>query len=81
LRSPAHWREIRSAYFVIAAQIAGSERRPVFSVASAILRPRPSPPMTFSLGTKTSSRRVTEFSMPRSPMKLLRVSTLTPSAS
>jgi hypothetical protein len=37
--------------------------------------------MTFSAGTKTSSRRVTEFSMPRSPMKLLRASTLTPSAS
>ena len=30
--------------------IAGSDSRPVFSVVSAILRPWPSPPITFSAG-------------------------------
>jgi hypothetical protein len=54
-RSAAHSREIFSAYFVVAAQIAGSDRRPVFSVARAIFRPLPIPPTTASFGTKTSS--------------------------
>ena len=45
----------------------------------AILRPMPSLAITFSLGTNTLSRRVTEFSMPRRPMKALRLSTVTPS--
>ena len=80
-RSAAHSRAIFSACFVVAAQIAGSDRRPVFSVARAIFRPLPSPPMTFSAGTRTSSKRVTEFSIPRRPMNALRASTVTPSAS
>ena len=54
LRSAAHSRAIFSEYFADAAQIAGSERRPVLSVESAILRPLPTPPITFSAGTKTS---------------------------
>ena len=37
-RSPAHSRAIFSAYLVVAAQIAGSDSRPVFSVDSAILQ-------------------------------------------
>ena len=53
----------------------------MLSVVSAILRPLPSPPITFSLGTKTSSKRVTEFSMPRRPMNSLRCSTVMPSRS
>ena len=55
LRSADHSRAIFSEYFVADRQIAGSDRRPVLSVVSAIFRPLPSPPMTFSLGTKTSS--------------------------
>ena len=80
-RSPAHSRAIFSACFADAAQIAGSDRRPVFSVASAILRPLPTPPTTASLGTKTSSKVVSEFSIPRRPMNALRVRTVMPSAS
>jgi len=64
-----------------ATHIAGSDRRPVFSVVSAIFRPRPSPLSTFSAGTKTSWKRVTEFSMPRSPMNALRFSTVMPGES
>ena len=37
--------------------------------------------ITFSLGTKTPSSRVTEFSIPRSPMNALRCSTVTPGES
>jgi len=69
------------AYFVDAAAIAGSERRPVFRVARASLRPLPMPPTTFSRGMKTSRKEVTEFSMPRRPMKALRVSTVIPGES
>ena len=36
-------------------------------------------PIRFSSGTKTSSSRVTEFSIPRRPMNWLRCSTVTPS--
>ncbi len=60
--------------------IAGSESRPVLSVVSAIFRPRPSPPITFSAGTNTSWKRVTLFSRPRRPMNALRRSTVMPSA-
>ena len=72
---------IFSACFVEAAAIAGSERRPVLSVASAILRPFPSPPTMFSFGTKTLSKLVREFSMPRRPMKALRASIVMPGES
>ena len=51
----------------------------MLSVVRAILRPWPSLPIRFSFGTKTSSSSVTEFSMPRRPMKALRFSTVTPS--
>ena len=50
-------------------------------VERAIFRPMPSLPIRFSFGTKTSSSRVTEFSMPRNPMNWLRCSTVTPSVS
>ena len=56
-------------------------KRPVLSVARAILSPRPSRPITFSAGTKTSVYRVWEFSIPRSPMNSMRCSTTTPSVS
>jgi hypothetical protein len=80
-RSADHSRAIFSEYFVADRQNAGSDRRPVFSVVSAIRRPLPSPPMTSSVGTKTSSKRVTEFSMPLSPMNSLRCSIVMPSRS
>ena len=41
----------------------------------------PSPPITFSFGTKTSWKRVMLFSRPRSPMKAFRRSTVMPSLS
>ena len=78
-RSAAHSRAILVAHLALPTQIAGSARRPVFSVERAIFRPWPSLPIRFSFGTKTSSSRVTEFSMPRRPMNALRCSTVTPS--
>ena len=81
LRSLAHWRTIFSEYLVAPTQIAGSDRRPVLSVPSAIFRPLPSPAITFSLGTNTSLNSVTEFSIPRRPMNSLRCRTVIPSAS
>ena len=56
-------------------QTAGVER------GEGDLQPRPSWPMTFSEGTKTSAKRVSEFSMPLSPMKLFRCSIVTPGLS
>src|SRR6266849_3211129 len=50
-------------------QAAGSERRPVLSVVSAILRPCPSPPIRFSLGTRTSWKEITPLASAFSPMK------------
>ena len=78
-RSRDHSRATFVAYLPTPTQIAGSARRPVFSVVRAIFRPSPSRPMRFSFGTKTSSSSVTEFSMPRRPMNALRFSTVTPS--
>jgi hypothetical protein len=80
-RSDANSRAIFVAHFAVPTQIAGSASRPVLSVVSAILSPWPSLPITFSAGTKTSSSRVTEFSMPRRPMNALRCSTVTPGVS
>ena len=80
-RSDAHSRATLVAHFDVPTQIAGSARRPVFSVVRATFSPLPSPAMTFSLGTNTSSSRVTEFSIPRRPMNALRCSTVTPSVS
>ena len=80
-RSDANSRAALVAHLAVPTQIAGSASRPVLSVVSAILRPWPSLPITFSAGTKTSVRRVTEFSIPRRPMNALRCSTVTPSLS
>ncbi|CAM5259822.1 hypothetical protein SVIOM342S_06567 [Streptomyces violaceorubidus] len=59
--------------------MAGSERRPVLRVVSAILRPAPSGPMRLAAGTRTRWKRVTPFSRPRRPMNALRFSTVMPS--
>jgi hypothetical protein len=75
----ANSRAIFVAHLHTPAQMAGNAKRPVFSVARAILRPMPSRPITFSAGTKTSVYRVWEFSIPRSPMNSQRASTTTPS--
>ena len=80
-RSAENSRAVFVAHFAVPTQIAGSASRPVLSVVSAILRPWPSFPITFSSGTKTSVSRVTEFSIPRRPMNALRCSTLTPGLS
>ncbi len=80
-RSPPHSRAILAAHLAAPAQLAGSERRPVFSVVSAIFRPCPSRPMRLSAGTRTWWNRVTPFSMPRRPMNALRRSTVIPGLS
>jgi hypothetical protein len=61
--------------------MAGSESRPVLSVRRAIFKPLPMPPTMFSAGTRTWWKRVTPFSIPRSPMKALRRSTVIPGES
>ncbi len=80
-RSAAHSRATFSDHLPAPTHIAGSESRPVFSVVRAIFRPRPSPPITFSAGTRTSWNRVTLFSRPRRPRKVLRRSTVMPGVS
>ena len=72
---------LSQVYYNKALALAGSARRPVFRVDRAIFSPCPSLPISASLGTKTSSRSVTEFSMPRRPMNLLRCSTVIPGRS
>ena len=72
-RSLDHSRATLVAHLATPTQIAGSARRPVLSVVSAILRPWPSLPIRFSSGTKTSSSSVTEFSIPRRPMNCVAV--------
>jgi hypothetical protein len=69
------------AHFEAPTATAISERRPVFRVLRAIFSPAPSREMRFSSGTNTLSRRVTEFSIPRSPMNVFRCSTVIPSVS
>jgi hypothetical protein len=44
-------------------------------------QPVPSRPIRFSAGTKTSSKTVSEFSIPRRPMNALRLTMLMPSES
>ena len=78
-RSAANSRATLVAHFDTPTQMAGSARRPVFSVVRAIFRPWPSLPIRFSFGTKTSSSSVCEFSMPRRPMNSLRFSMVMPS--
>ena len=80
-RSVDHSRAIFVAHLDCPTQIAGSARRPVFSVDSAILSPQPSLPIRFSFGTKTFSSWVTEFSIPLRPMNAFRCRTVTPSLS
>jgi hypothetical protein len=80
-RSLDHSRATLTAHLHVPTQIAGSASRPVLSVVSATFRPMPSRPITFSLGTNTSSNVVTEFSIPRRPMNALRCVTVTPSLS
>ena len=77
----ANSRAIFVAHLHTPAQMAGIAKRPVLSVARAILSPKPSRPITFSAGTKTSVYRVWEFSIPCSPMNSMRCSTTTPSVS
>ncbi len=64
-----------------AAQEAGSVSRPVFKVTRASFRPRPSASRRFSRGTRTFVKRMTPFSIARSPMKWQRVTTSTPGQS
>ena len=80
-RSVAHSRATLVAHFEAPTAIAMSASRPVFSVLSAIRRPSPSRAIRFSSGTNTSFRTVTEFSIPRRPMKALRCTTAIPSLS
>lgn len=80
-RTPAHSRAIFSDHLPTPTHMAGSESRPVFSVVRAILRPAPSGPIRFAAGTRTWWKRVRPFSMPRSPMKALRCSTVMPGES
>ncbi|GAA3349967.1 hypothetical protein GCM10020358_74110 [Amorphoplanes nipponensis] len=80
-RAADHSRATASDHLDAPTHIAGSDSRPVLSVVSAILRPLPSPPMTFSPGTNTSWNRVTLFSSPRRPRNSLRRSTVMPGAS
>ena len=80
-RSTDHSRAIFRHHFAAAVVVAGMDSRPVFSVVSAIRRPSPSRPSRFSTGTRTWWKRVTPFSIPRSPMKALRFSTVIPGAS
>ena len=56
----------------------GMDRRPSLRVVSAILRPRPSCPIRFSAGTRTSLKLMTPLASARRPMKRDRCSTVTP---
>ena len=78
-RSPDHSLATLTATFPAAAQLAGSESLPVFSVVRAIFRPWPSSPIRSVAGTLTSWNLVTPFSSPRRPMNALRCSTVIPS--
>ena len=77
-RAFAHFRQISSATFPPPTTAAGSESRPVLRVVSAILRPRPSFPMTFSAGIFTSVKRSAAFARARRPMNRQRCVTSTP---
>ena len=77
-RSADHSLAIFSASLPAAAQLAGSDSRPVLSVVRAIFRPWPSWPIRFAAGTTTSWNLVTPFSRPRRPMNALRRSTVMP---
>ena len=68
-RSFDHQRETFSIAFDPPAALAGSVRRPVFSVVSASFRPFPSPQRMFSRGTFTLVKRINPFSSALRPMK------------
>src|SRR5688500_19280524 len=74
VRAVDHSRAIFRHHLALPAQSAGRLSRPVLRVASAILRPAPSLPMRFFLGTRTLWDLVKPFSRPLSPMKALRLS-------
>ncbi len=80
-RSLPHSRAILTAHFALPAHVAGSDRRPVFSVVRAIFSPSPSRPIRFLAGTLTWENSVTPFSMPRNPMNELRRLTVMPGVS
>jgi len=61
--------------------MAGSDSRPVLSVASAIFKPLPTAPSTLSAGTRTWWKRMSAFSIPRRPTNSFRRSTVTPGES
>jgi hypothetical protein len=77
-RSLAQVRAICVIALPTPAQLAGSVRRPVLSVMSASLSPRPSPQMMFSRGTLTFLNAMTPFSIALRPMKRQRCVTSTP---
>src|ERR1051325_2811032 len=64
-----------------AAQPAGMVRRPVLSVMSASLRPRPSPHRRCSFGMKTLLNLISTLPMPRRPMNWQRCAISTPGVS
>src|SRR5258707_2809801 len=77
-RSDAHLRQISRHSLAVPTEPFGMESRPSLIVVSAILRPRPSCPMSFSTGTTTSLKLMTPLARARSPMKCERCSTFTP---
>ena len=77
-RAAAHFRETSRRTFAPPTTAAGSDSRPVLSVVSAILSPRPSSPIRFSAGTFTSVNWMAAFASARSPMNRQRCVTSTP---
>ena len=59
----------------------GIDSRPSLRVVRAIFSPRPSSPIRFSAGTRTSVKLITALARARRPMKWQRCSTLTPGQS
>ena len=74
-RSFAHLRTIARHDLAMPTELLGIERRPSLSVVSAILSPRPSAPIRFSAGTRTSLKLMTALASARRPMKWQRCST------
>jgi hypothetical protein len=77
-RSLAQTRQISRQVLTVPTELLGMERRPSFKVVRAILRPRPSAPIRFSTGTRTSLKLITALASARRPMKCERRSTFTP---
>ena len=66
----ANSRAIFVAHLHTPAQMAGIAKRPVFSVGQGDLSPKPSRPITFLAGTKTSVYRVWRILDPVQPHEL-----------